>query len=909
MNKIIYTLILIFTALGINASPLIFSNDFETPAGSIEFVSDESVLFTQTGDSANFEVVVRDYLGNVVTTGDVQWSLSSSTNLSSSNEQSRTVAINADSFTVETVVLTAYHQEANATGEASIILAEVTNNTKVIPDEDVISGSTPASGVQSEIILNKNALTETIQVGDYVVSGQNTGLLVLADQVTVNTNNVTLLASRASFTQAFRTLNYSGVSQKSSYHAKIYGADNTIEVRDKKNGKLIYQKTLFNSFSCELSGGGPAGINLTGASIDFDYNVTITPVLNLSSSTINEMSLTTTANTAFAFTTGSLAFDSSISGEVDCQVQSLPDFESPPAIIYGLWVNLAVTPSLGVKLQANINGPNATLSGPTGIASVQTEAGVRYTNSNGWEYIDSNQLNYQFDLIDGEFSTDVEFSFSAQAYANANMNVEVSLGKPPLGLELGQFDFMQAEFSETLGFAITTPLDPNDLAYSGPEASLEGRFILTPKAGLSGAVFDALNDVLGIDLSFNQSFSPLIDTSLPHWVSPKPVLITPASTPPNTETTIGVQLQEPDNNVYGSFQLLTDFVPTDTSGFFGNISSGIGSINWIPHPNDEGMIFKFYPRISVDGLSRIMPYANNQPAIMEVGDMLISDVVFADSNMENCVLNQALSQGWVYVSEFVWAFCANSNINDISGIENLSSLDRIFLSGNQISDVFSLASLTHLTYLDLEYNQINNVSALRNFTQLRTLKLSNNQISDVSALEELALTELTELSLSYNQISNVTALGSLTQLTRLGLSNNQISNVTALGSLTQLTVLSLSSNQISDVSALGSLTQLTSLALSNNQISDVSALGSLTQLTYLSLFSNQISDVSALDSLTQLITLYLHSNNYLIPCSQLEQFFYVLNFEYDDYYDVDGDGMIILPTNNPPGVDEACGTF
>ena len=199
-----------------------------------------------------------------------------------------------------------------------------------------------------------------------------------------------------------------------------------------------------------------------------------------------------------------------------------------------------------------------------------------------------------------------------------------------------------------------------------------------------------------------------------------------------------------------------------------------------------------------------------------------------------------------------------SNIQDLTGIEFATNLERLYLFRNQISDVSPLASLTNLTELLLHENEISDVSPLASLTNLRWLSLYDNQVSDVSALS--SLTNLETLSLYDNQVSDVSALSSLTNLETLSLFNNQISDVSALSSLTNLDSLWLDGNEISDVSALSSLTNLDSLWLDGNEISDVSALSSLTNLKKLYLSGNQVSDVSPLASLTNLTELYLDEN-------------------------------------------------
>ena len=92
----------------------------------------------------------------------------------------------------------------------------------------------------------------------------------------------------------------------------------------------------------------------------------------------------------------------------------------------------------------------------------------------------------------------------------------------------------------------------------------------------------------------------------------------------------------------------------------------------------------------------------------------------------------------------------NNQINDLSPLQNLTSLLGLYLRNNQISDLTPLQNLTSLKLLSLENNQINDLSPLQNLTSLEKLYLSGNQISDLTPLQNL--TGLEWLDLDNNQI-------------------------------------------------------------------------------------------------------------------------------------------------------------
>ncbi|MFL0268872.1 leucine-rich repeat domain-containing protein [Candidatus Clostridium radicumherbarum] len=202
----------------------------------------------------------------------------------------------------------------------------------------------------------------------------------------------------------------------------------------------------------------------------------------------------------------------------------------------------------------------------------------------------------------------------------------------------------------------------------------------------------------------------------------------------------------------------------------------------------------------------------------------VTDIVtFKDKNLEQAVRN-AINKptGTIFksdVAHITYLHLYNKNISDISGIENLSSLQTLDLENNQISDISAMNGLTNLQFLNLDLNGISDISALKELTNLQDLYLDSNRISDFSALK--GLINLKYLKLIDNQISDISVLKELTNLQELYLSNNEISDISALRGLTNLHQLELMNNQISDINALTGLTNLLDLGLTGNQISAV----------------------------------------------------------------------------------------
>ncbi len=71
---------------------------------------------------------------------------------------------------------------------------------------------------------------------------------------------------------------------------------------------------------------------------------------------------------------------------------------------------------------------------------------------------------------------------------------------------------------------------------------------------------------------------------------------------------------------------------------------------------------------------------------------------------------------------------------DLTGIDCLTNLQRLYLNSCKIDDISPLRSLTNLTHLELTNNDIEDFSPLENLTSLAYLKLRGNISADYSAL-------------------------------------------------------------------------------------------------------------------------------------------------------------------------------
>ncbi len=157
---------------------------------------------------------------------------------------------------------------------------------------------------------------------------------------------------------------------------------------------------------------------------------------------------------------------------------------------------------------------------------------------------------------------------------------------------------------------------------------------------------------------------------------------------------------------------------------------------------------------------------------------------YRDTNVSECTENPPDADPWSLIGEGTTHLVAPPraefvDANLATGVRNTLKLDT---EGGHI-DLLKIpqASLAKLTQLNLEDTEITDLTGLEQATQLTKLYLSKNQISDITPLAQCP--QLTELYLSENQISDINPLTGLTSLESLSLLNNPITNTSVLRGL------------------------------------------------------------------------------------------------------------------------------
>lgn len=169
---------------------------------------------------------------------------------------------------------------------------------------------------------------------------------------------------------------------------------------------------------------------------------------------------------------------------------------------------------------------------------------------------------------------------------------------------------------------------------------------------------------------------------------------------------------------------------------------------------------------------------------------------------------------------------SDNNIDDISALQGLESIENLCLSNNLITTLIDLSNASNLQELYLDGNKITrigtNISTLKN---LELLSLDDNKVED---LENLPI--MSESGTLYLNNCNVSSLNILQENKRLGvleLKDNNIEDLSPIKDFNLLQILSLDNNKIKDIGVLKNLINLTAISLNNNYISDISQLKSI----------------------------------------------------------------------------------
>ncbi len=191
--------------------------------------------------------------------------------------------------------------------------------------------------------------------------------------------------------------------------------------------------------------------------------------------------------------------------------------------------------------------------------------------------------------------------------------------------------------------------------------------------------------------------------------------------------------------------------------------------------------------------------------------------------------------------------------SELTIIGGLTKLQTLVLSNCRLTTTAGLESLTGLVHLDLSGNTIRNIQALNGMTKLQELHLAENALVDLNALSKLK--DIRVLSIQENIIKDLTPVWNMTALEWINLSGNKVQNISGVSKLSNLVAFIANDNLIADISGLAECPHLQEVNIANNSVVDLSALSGIVSLSYLDFSHNQVEELPVFPENSRLVSI------------------------------------------------------
>lgn len=203
----------------------------------------------------------------------------------------------------------------------------------------------------------------------------------------------------------------------------------------------------------------------------------------------------------------------------------------------------------------------------------------------------------------------------------------------------------------------------------------------------------------------------------------------------------------------------------------------------------------------------------------------------------------------------------DTNISDLSPIENNAIITVLALKNNKCSDITPISTMENLEKLFIaEDTQIKDFSCLKENRNLRDFQIYSMDVTGDSGIFDLDQVEYLVLyKTNLESVSEIHGMKSLRSLYILNLEKD-LEGVNSILELKQLNKIAMSGCGISDISFIAGLKDLEYVCFDQNDISDISYLGDLLNLEELYLAQNRISNIDVIYNLENLRYLDLSQN-------------------------------------------------
>jgi len=202
------------------------------------------------------------------------------------------------------------------------------------------------------------------------------------------------------------------------------------------------------------------------------------------------------------------------------------------------------------------------------------------------------------------------------------------------------------------------------------------------------------------------------------------------------------------------------------------------------------------------------------------------------------------------------------NLEQLTRIENLSSLQHLEISDSPLEGIIDVSAFTELKELHLRNTNLKQILGLNELTKLNRLNLEGSPIEKIESVGTVQ-----KLNLSRTKITDLSALSYLPPLKELNLEEMNLSQIQGLESLPPIDLISLRKCTQVSLERLGSVKIL---ILDGSDVTDLSPLRNLLELTTLSIFETKVEH---LDGLENSKIVFINTDNPNFTSEKLKQIF------------------------------------
>jgi len=209
----------------------------------------------------------------------------------------------------------------------------------------------------------------------------------------------------------------------------------------------------------------------------------------------------------------------------------------------------------------------------------------------------------------------------------------------------------------------------------------------------------------------------------------------------------------------------------------------------------------------------------------------------------------------VYSKEPTNLTFTSASISSIAHLDELTSLQHLYLWGTSVNDLSPLSKLKRLNTLYIVVNPVSDLEPLADTVELKTLCLDRTMVSDLRPLRQLK--KLEHLDLDHTNIVDLGSLADMVSLKTLRIAGTAINDLNPIRNLKYLEQLIMTGTGVVDLEPLADMMKLKLLYIDRTPVSDLRPIQKLFSLERLSMNWTRVVDLEPLVGMEALTNLQL----------------------------------------------------